>query len=78
MIVTLAKLLVAGACLGVVCWFGRHFFFPAGMPHLLKAKLIGVGTTVIVGTLVYFGVAYLLRVAELRDLIDVVKRRVAR
>jgi putative peptidoglycan lipid II flippase len=78
MFVTLAKLLVAGACLGVVCWLGRHFFFPAGVPHLWKAKLLGVGTTVTVGSLVFFGVAYLLHVAELRDLVDVVKRRLAR
>ena len=75
---TLAKLLMAGACLGAVCWFGREFFFPAGVPYFAMQKLVGVGTTILAGALVFFGVAYLLRVAELRDLVDVVKRRLAR
>jgi putative peptidoglycan lipid II flippase len=75
---TLAKLLVAGACLGAVCWFGSRVFFSAGIPDSETHKLIGVLTTVAAGGAVFFGVAYLLRVAELRDIVEVVRRKVGR
>jgi putative peptidoglycan lipid II flippase len=75
---TLAKLLVAGVCLGTVCWFGTRFFFGAGIPLSEVRKLIGVGTIVVVASAVFFGVAYMLRVAELHDLVEVVRRKVKR
>ncbi len=78
MLLTFAKLLVAGACLGAVAWVGLHYFFPSGIPRSEWQKLGGVGTTVVVGGIVFFGVAYLLRVAELHDIVDVVKRRLGR
>ena len=78
LLVTLAKLLASGACLGVVCWFGAHYFFPAGVPQREWWKLVGVLTTVAAGALAFFGAAYLLRVAELHDLVEVVQRKVAR
>jgi putative peptidoglycan lipid II flippase len=75
---TLAKLLVAGACLGVICWLGAQYFFPAGVVQREWWKLIGVTTTVVVAGSVFFVVAYLLRVAELHDLVDVFKRKLVR
>nr|MBA2623697.1 murein biosynthesis integral membrane protein MurJ [Chthoniobacterales bacterium] len=75
--VTLGKLLLAGVCLGAVCWAGLHVFFRAGIPDSEWHKLMGVMTTVAVGGLIFFGVAYLLRVAELRDLVGVVKRKLS-
>ncbi|MEO7318955.1 MAG: murein biosynthesis integral membrane protein MurJ, partial [Chthoniobacteraceae bacterium] len=75
---TLGKLLVAGACLGAVCWFGELYFFPAGEAQGLWWKLLGVLTTVGTGAAVFFGVAYLLGVAELRDLATVVRRKLGR
>lgn len=76
MFATLAKLLIAGACLGAVCWFGTQFFFAAGIPRSELQKLIGVGSIVVVASAAFFGVAYLLRVAELRDIVEVAKRRI--
>ena len=75
---TLAKLLLAGACLGLVCWFGAEFFFPAGVVQRQWWKLLGVLTTIAAGGSVFFLAAYLLRVAELHDLVEVLKRKVAR
>jgi len=72
---TLAKLLAAGACLAAVCWFGVQFFFPPGVPQPTFWKLVGVGTTIGVAAVIFFGVAYLLRVAELRDTVLLVQRR---
>ena len=72
MLRTLAKLLVAGACLGAVCWFGVHWFFGAGIPQSEWRKLVGVGTTVAAGSVAFFGAAYALRVAELHDIVVLV------
>jgi putative peptidoglycan lipid II flippase len=76
--VTLLKLLAAGACLGAVCWFGGQYFFPAGVPQTEWWKFVGVLTIVSVGAVVFFVVAYLLRVAELQDIVALVKRRLKR
>ena len=75
---TLAKLLAAGACLGAVCWLGARYFFPAGVPQTEWWKLIGVLSTVSAAGLVFFVVAYLLRVTELQDMVALVKRRLRR
>ncbi|MGI9089088.1 MAG: murein biosynthesis integral membrane protein MurJ [Chthoniobacterales bacterium] len=75
---TFAKLLVAGACLGAVCWLGRQFFFAHGIPRSEWQRLVGVLTTVIAGGAVFFGAAYALRVAELHDLVAVVRRKLGR
>jgi putative peptidoglycan lipid II flippase len=78
MLRTLAKLLVAGACLGVVCWLGVHWFFAAGIPRSEWRKLVGVGTTVAAGSLVFFVAAYALRVAELHDIVVLFQRKLKR
>jgi putative peptidoglycan lipid II flippase len=75
---TLAKLLVAGACLGAVCWFGVHWFFGAGIPRSEWRKLVGVVTTVAAGSVAFFGAAYVLRVAELHDIVVLVQRKLRR
>jgi TRAP-type C4-dicarboxylate transport system permease small subunit len=78
MLRTVAKLLVAGACLGAICWLGVRLFFGAGIPTSEIHKLVGVLCTVFVGGAVFFGAAYLLRVAELRDLVEVAQRKLRR
>ncbi len=75
---TLAKLLIAGACLGAVCWFGDQWFFANGIPRSEWHKLVGVGTTVVAGSVVFFGAAYILRVAELQDMVALVRRKLGR
>ncbi|MFN2475835.1 MAG: lipid II flippase MurJ, partial [Chthoniobacterales bacterium] len=75
---TLAKLLLAGACLGAVCWLGSSLFFPAGVAQTQWHKLLGVSVIVAVGVLVFFGAAYALQVAELQDVAVVVRRKLRR
>ncbi|MFL6569802.1 MAG: hypothetical protein ACJ8LI_11580, partial [Chthoniobacterales bacterium] len=71
-------LLVAGAVLGVVCWLGNRFFFGAGLRVTEVRKLVGVITTVAAGGVAFFATAYALRVAELQDLVTVVRRKIRR
>lgn len=79
MLVTLAKLLLAGACLAVVCWLGAHFFFAGEVTQTTKwHRLLGVTLTVSAGAATFFGAAYLLRVAELHDLVVVAQRKLRR
>ena len=78
MVVTLGKLLLAGACLGGVCWWGVQLFFGAGIPDSEWRKLLGVLVTMGVGMAVFFGAAYVLKVAELHDIVEVVQRKLGR
>ena len=75
MILTVFKLLLAGLGLAATCWVARSVFFEANVsaPDWLNA--IGMAITIAVGCAVFYGAAILLRVAELRDIVDLVRRR---
>lgn len=72
---TLAKLSVAGVLLGGVCWAAVQYYLGSGSHLATVPKLIAVLGTVGVGAAVFFGAAYLLRVAELQDIVGVVRRK---
>ncbi len=77
MLVALAKLLVAGALLAAICLAARHFlpFSEAGSTWERAASLL---PTIGVGAGAFFGAAYLLRVAEVRDVVQLVRGRLGR
>jgi len=71
----LAKLAVAGAALAGVCLVATHFFFqdPGHLSWGLRAG--GLMATVGAAAAVYFAVARVLQVAEARDVLAMVTRR---
>lgn len=75
---TLSKLFVAGALLAGVCWlFSRTFFAPGN--HISEwKKILEVTAAVATGTVVFFGSAFALRVAELDDVVQLVRRKLGR
>jgi putative peptidoglycan lipid II flippase len=75
---TIAKLLAAGVMLAAICWAAVEFYLGSGSHLANWEKFVGVMTTIGVGSAVFFGTAYLLRVAELRDLAGLVRRRLSR
>lgn len=75
---TIAKLLTAGAGLAAVCWAAVTFYLGSGSHLGILQQLVGVMGTIAVGVVVFFGLAYLLRVAELRDVVEVVRRKLGR
>ena len=77
MIKTLAKLLVAGALLAGICLLAQHFIFALGGLTLWR-KAFGLLVTIAVGSAAFFGAAYLLHVAELRDVVTLVRGRFSR
>jgi putative peptidoglycan lipid II flippase len=78
MLRTLAKLLVAGALLGGICWLAQQFIFMSGLGSTAWRKAMGLLLTMAVGSGAFFGTAYLLRVAEVHDVVDLVRRRFSR
>jgi putative peptidoglycan lipid II flippase len=75
MLMTVGKLLIAGTVLAVICWVASSFFF---MRHPYAPgwqNLFVLLTTICCGAGAFFSAAYLLRVAEVQDLVDFVRRR---
>ena len=78
MIKTLAKLLVAGALLAAICLLAQHFILLPDVAISAWRKLFGITLTIVVGGGAFFGAAYLLHVAELRDVVLLVRGRLSR
>ena len=73
MLATLGKIALAGAVLAVVCLAAQRFLL---LPATHGWKLIfEVLLTIAVGAGAFFGTAYLLRVAEVHDVVTMVRRR---
>jgi putative peptidoglycan lipid II flippase len=78
MLLTVGKLLLAGSVLAVICWLASNFFFmryPLA-PGWQNALVMLV--TICCGASAFFSAAYLLRVAEVHDLVELVRRRFRR
>src|ERR1700737_4184413 len=74
---TLGKVLVAGAVLAGICWLSLQFFFvPTPMP--LWKKIVDLGITIALSVVTFFGTVFILRVNEIRDVVDLVRRRLSR
>ncbi|MGB8340083.1 MAG: murein biosynthesis integral membrane protein MurJ [Chthoniobacterales bacterium] len=75
MLATLGKIALAGAVLAGICFFAQHIFFPkptkGGELRLIAEVLL----TIAVGAGAFFSCAYLLRVAEVEDVVTVVRRK---
>jgi putative peptidoglycan lipid II flippase len=75
MLATLGKISLAGVVLAAICFGAERFLLPAA-EHGSQLKLIfAVLITIAVGSGAFFGTAYLLRVAEVHDVVTVVRRR---
>ena len=72
---TIAKLLIAGIGLAAICWLASTFFFSAQV-HLSGWKnFLALMITIAVGAGAFFGAAYLLRVAEVHDVVELFRRK---
>jgi putative peptidoglycan lipid II flippase len=74
---TLGKVAVAGAVLAVICWLALQFLFSRA-PLPLWKKVIDLAVTIALGIVVFFGTAFLLRAHEVRDVVDLLRRRFGR
>ena len=75
---TLAKLVVAGTLLAGVCWVANRLFFNEGLRMSEWKKIGEVTLTIAAGTLVFFTAGFALRIGEVHDVVELVKRRLTR
>ncbi|PYK31481.1 MAG: murein biosynthesis integral membrane protein MurJ, partial [Verrucomicrobia bacterium] len=74
----LGKLIVPLALLSGVCWLGLPTMFPPGA-HLPEwQRIFGVLLVIAVAAVVFFGSAFLFQVNEVRDVVDLVRRKLRR
>ena len=78
MLVALGKTCVAGALLGLVCWVANYFWLDGWSDMRFFQKLAILLATIAVAGAAFFGAAFLLRISEVQDIIDVFRRKVRR
>src|SRR5437763_11616455 len=74
----LAKLVIPTLLLAGICWVALEFLFQSGAPLPEWQKIIGVLVVIAVAATAFFGSAFLLRVHEVRDIVDLLRRKFGR
>ena len=72
------KLLIPLALLASICWLSLQTMFYPGAHFVLWQRIFGVLLVISVATVVFFGSAFLFRVDEVRDVVELVRRKFAR
>jgi putative peptidoglycan lipid II flippase len=75
MLVAIGKICLAGAALALVCWLANYWWLDAWSDMRFFQKLAILLATIAVAGAAFFGTAFLLRVSEVQDIIDVFRRR---
>jgi len=74
----LAKICLAAGLMALVCWAANYWWLDAWEQLRFVQKLCALMGTIVVSAAIFFGIALLLGVDELRDVFDLVRRRVGR
>lgn len=74
----LARLAIPSLLLAGICWLALEFLFQAGAPLPEWQKIIGVLLVIAVAAAAFFGSAFLFRVTEVRDVVDLIRRKLGR
>ena len=75
MLLTIGKLLLAGAVLAGICWLAWAFFFSTHAHFPVWQNAFAILLTVAFGAGAFFGAAYMLRVAEVHDVVELLRRK---
>jgi peptidoglycan biosynthesis protein MviN/MurJ (putative lipid II flippase) len=78
MLMALAKICVAGALLALVCWAANYWWLDAWAKLRFFQKLSALLIAIACGAAAFFGAAFLLRVSEVQDVVELVRRRFRR
>ena len=78
MLVALGKICVAGALLALICWAANYLWLDAWSDMRFFQKLAILLVTIAVAGAGFFAAAFLLRISEVQDIIDVFRRKVGR
>jgi putative peptidoglycan lipid II flippase len=77
-LIGLGKICLAGALLALVCWAANYWWLNAWASLRFFAKLTALLTTIVFGAIAFFTAAFLLRVSEVQDIIDVFRSKFRR
>jgi putative peptidoglycan lipid II flippase len=75
---SLIRIGLAGVLLALVCWAANHWWLGHWSDMRLMRKIITLSLVIAAGAGTFFTAALALRVGEVRDVLEVVRRRVAR
>jgi putative peptidoglycan lipid II flippase len=75
MLITLGKLLVASAFLALICFAAAHYLFPADVHLSQPRKVMAMAVSVVGGGLGFVTAAYLLRIGELNEIVELARRK---
>jgi putative peptidoglycan lipid II flippase len=71
----LGKICLSGALLALVCWAVNHWWLDAWAQLRFFPKLGTLLVAIAFGAVTFFGAAFLLRVGEVHDIVDLFRRR---
>jgi peptidoglycan biosynthesis protein MviN/MurJ (putative lipid II flippase) len=69
---------LAGAVLALVCWAANYWWLGAWSQLRFFPKLCELLIAIGFGAAAFFGCAYLLRVNEVQDIVDIFRRKINR
>jgi putative peptidoglycan lipid II flippase len=75
LLIGLGKMCLAGAVLALVCWATNYWWLDAWAQLRFIPKLCELLIAIAVGAAAFFSCAYLLRVNEVQDIVDIFRRR---
>jgi putative peptidoglycan lipid II flippase len=75
LLVGLGKMCLAGAVLALVCWAANYWWLNAWSQLRFFPKLFALLIAIAAGAAAFFGFAYILRVSEVQDIVDIFRRR---
>jgi putative peptidoglycan lipid II flippase len=78
MVIGLGKICLAGALLTLVCWAANHWWLDAWADLRFFPRLCALLLAIAFGAAAFFGSAFLLRVSEVQDIVDLFRRKVGR
>jgi putative peptidoglycan lipid II flippase len=78
LVIGLGKMFLAGAVLALVCWAANYWWLNAWASLRFFPKLCELFAAIALGAAAFFGCAYLLRVNEVQDIVDIFRSRFRR
>jgi putative peptidoglycan lipid II flippase len=75
LVITFGKLLVAAACMAVVCWTAQLTLLAHWNDHNIIVRSVLLGLTIAIAAAAYFGVSAILKNEELGDFTGSLKRK---
>ena len=78
MLIGLGKICVAGALLALVCWAANYWWLDAWAQLRFFPRLCMLLAAIAFGVTAFFGGAFLLRVAEVQEIVDLLRSKFGR